>query len=528
MFNRRSKFGFQPPAQPNSTYTVRSIPLTQGVKMDQPWPLLPPGSAQSMTNFLPLDGVLVPRSRLSNTTSGSALLAARGMAEVVTNVPGVARVWYSSQRSHALIASNGSISQASFTSAFGLGSIPVDENIGWHYAPAFSDVLDANVLVAAGYGGSSSADTLLVLYQPSGVNSAPRYSYLTSAPRAFAVCAFDNYLIAWNVTEDGVVANTRAKWCQRGNYSNWTGEGSGFEDLLAMQGEGTAIHPMPDNRVVLFSNREIWYGVGAAYPAQFQFYPLDPDVGCYAQKTIQRCEDGLLFLGSDQALRLLPNGGGKSRVVVPQVFKRLRRAMFYESILGTLTWGLYDPLTKLYYLFIQTAAVQIASGIVVNVVTGESGFLSFDGNNGPTCGVALGSVGRNAFANEGLLFANRVGEVSSANSVKATEGSSSVVTSTWRSGPVAPEIPNFKLITEAFVNYQATSRSTLKLKYSTDGGNNYESSGRTLSLTSAPISGRVKDESYLGGESVTLEIASASTGYELHGVDVGVQIGGRR
>jgi hypothetical protein len=276
--SRRALFGFPPPQPPSSVHTVRLVPLTQGVNQDTAWPLLAPGSAQSMTNYLPLNGKLTPRSRLSsiNTITIPNGAGGQGMAELNFGVAdGLGAIWLSGSTLHAIVASNGSISRASFVSSFGLGHADLAQHTRWQYTPAFSGTIASDggyMLVAAG-GGGGSYDTLLCLYQTTGSSGAPMYSYLTGAPRALSVGGIDNYIIAFNIDGGGAFFGNRVQWCVRGEPSNWTGEGAGFEDLLDMRGSGTAARPMSDGRLVLFTDREIWYGLRATYPAQFQVTP---------------------------------------------------------------------------------------------------------------------------------------------------------------------------------------------------------------------------------------------------------------
>jgi hypothetical protein len=173
---RKTKFGFPPPTTAPSSTTVRLVPLTQGVRGDVPWTDSPPGSAISMTNFLPVHGALIPRSRLSslNTIRASGVTI-EGLALLSPNNAGSHEVWYSSATVHGLLTSNGSISRASFVSAFGLGTPQTNDAITWQYAQAYSASLDAAVLVAA---GGVSTSTLQVLYKTSG--GVPQYSYTTT------------------------------------------------------------------------------------------------------------------------------------------------------------------------------------------------------------------------------------------------------------------------------------------------------------------------------------------------------------
>lgn len=187
--------------------------------------------------------------------------------------------------------------------------------------------------------------------------------------------------------------------------------------------------------------------------------------------------------------------------------------------------GLYDPVLRLYYLFFAAASV----GVVVNLQTEEVGYTEYD--NPPTAGIAL-SVGRqNDFTgNEGTLLCTNT-RVSSTNSLISTDsglGSGSVVTSAWRSEPIATDLAgDWKQILDVNIDYRATSRSTLTLKIAADG-NTFESTGRAVSLASAPVVGRVQSQVYAGGFAPTLELTSTATGYELHRLDVTMNIGGRR
>jgi hypothetical protein len=454
------------------------------------------------------------------------------MAELTYAQFGLGSVWVSGLTQHVLVNSDGSMSKASFISTFGLGAgtLASKTHRGWQYAQTFFGTIASageNALVAAGMG---SHDTLHVVWQNVGSTGSAYYSYLTSAPRAVAVTSHDNYLIAFNTEEAGEQFATRVRWCVRGSPSNWTSEGSGFEDLLAMRGEGTAIKSMADGRAILFTDFEIWYAQPAAYPAQFQFYPLDTGVGCFAPLTIQQCDEGLIFLGSDWNLRILPVGGGPSRVVVPQIAKALRRiTQVNPSAMST--WGLYDPTNKLYHLFLEINLQQIVAGLVINMVTGEVGSTLYAPENSPFAGVALGAYRADLFTGtEGLLIATLDGYVHSTSSIRSTDGGAvqnSAVSALWRSSPIAPDLTgNWKQLTTVNLDYRATSLSTVTLRIAGDA-NTYETTGVAISLASAPVAGRASQDVYRGGMFPAIELTSSSTGFELHRVDVGMNLGGR-
>ncbi len=530
---RRSQFGFQPPPAMPSTTTTRLIPMTVGVDETRPWPAGAPGSAQSMSNYLPVDGALIPRSRLSsiNTISASAVYCGQGMARLSHGIATqIGALWLSGRTAHAIISSTGSISVGSFVSAFGLGTAPSGSFADWNYARAFFGTLTSD----GGYGlvaATPSYDTLLALYQANGQTGAPRYSYLTSAPAAAAVTAFDNYIVAWNIDpQSGPFFGNRVQWCVRGEPSNWTGEGSGFEDLLDMNGVGTAVRSTADGRILLFTDEEIWYGVRVPYPGQFQFFPLDPKIGCVYPRTIADMDEGHLFIGTDWHLRLLPRGGSQSQIVAPAVQETLRRRI--GAGFDTM-WAVYNEVLGLYYVFVEDDTAASVNGVVVNIRTGECGYIGYASSSFiPTAGISMGAPGESIFAgNEGLMFSTdaRVMSTNSLLSADSGLGSGAAVNSVWRSEVLAADLPgSYKQLTEVMVDYRATSRSTLTLKISTDGGNNYETTGQSVSLASAPAAGRALSQVYVGGAFPTLEITSNSTGYELHRLDVTMNLGGRR
>jgi hypothetical protein len=529
---RKTKFGFPPSAAAPSTATIRMVPLTQGVRGDVPWTDNPPGSAASMVNYLPVHGALIPRSRLSSMNtiraSGGTI---QGLGILALGSGAGYEIYHSSVTLHGLLNSNGSISRASFVSAFGMGTPPASDAFTWQYAQGYSAGLDLNVLVAAPGSGS----TLQVVYRTSGGGGPPQYSFITGAPNAACVGALDNYIIAFRVRPGATSAfyNTRVQWCARGEHmSGWTKEGSGFEDLLSMRGVGSAVKGMTDGRVILFSDLETWQGQTAPYPAQFQFAPLDTGTGCPVPGTIAETEHGLLFVGSDNNLRLLPTGGGPSRVVAPSLHRVLRNEIRTHGTpgIGNFSWAMWDRYSKLYYLFITTVPAATAGkpvrGFAVNPETGEWGYLEFD--NYPTSGVAAGKTGSNYVSNEGLFFGNSSGTIYSYSSLLATD-SGSTVTSTWQSAPLASELPaNYMQVTQVDCDYRATSRATVTLKISQDGGSSYGYTAPPLSLRSAPVTGRATSQPYAGSAYPMLELTSTDTGFELHRLDVSLLIGGQR
>ena len=517
---RRSKFGFPSPQPNDSRYTARLVPLSIGVRQNDAWPLQAPGSATSMTNFYPLDGAIAPRSRFSSVNTIRSLGTITGIAARYQADGTAQSLWVSDLTRHGIMQSNGSISVASFVSAFGLGVTGVPTaNYHWHYAQVYYGPVNENVLIAApGYG---SYGTLTMSYQTS--NNKPLYSYITGAPAAQCVGAIDNYVVAWNINAGGAYPN-RVQWCARGNPSAWTQEGSGFEDLLEMKGFGNRVIGTQDGRLLLFTTNEIWYGVPAAYPAQFQFYPLERTVGCRAGMTVCDTPLGVIFYGSDLQLRLLPHGGGVSQPISGPIQDALRS--FAPGIANNLSWGVFDAHRNLYHLFVDPTLGGSHRCFVVNLATGEWGHMIYSTQQrigapfvAPTTSAIAGS----------LFFGNSNGTIATDNSAISREDGGTV-TSTWESAIIGADLPgNYKQLLEAQIDYRmpSASHATLTVLVSGDGGTTYESSTRTVSLTNT-LAGRVQAQMYRGGALPTLKISSQDTGYELHRVDVTMALGGRR
>jgi hypothetical protein len=436
-------------------------------------------------------------------------------------------LWLSDRTRHGLIQSNGSISVASFTSAFGLGvaGLPT-ANFIWQYATTYYAGDADDIVLVAAPGILSSANTLTITYL---AGSNLRTSYLTSAPKSTCVGTFDNYIVAWNVTESDTYA-TRVQWCQRGNPSNWTGEGAGFEDLLEMKGVGNRVIGTQDNRLVLFSTLEIWYGLPATYPAQFQFYPLDRGVGCIAPHTITETDMGLVFLGSDLNLRVLPRGGGPSQILAPQMREAIQQSFAVRgSVANNLSLGVYDPIQRLYYLWLDPTLDGTRVPFVLNMDSGEWGRLTHATTNvAPRVGCAFTAPFNSAIAST-LFFGNSKGTVFSDNSAVAGEDGSTGVSAVWQSPPIAADLHGcYKTLTNVNVDYRSYSTATLLVSTATNGSSVNALDGSTsLALPRAPMHGRAEHQLYVGGPTPAVRLTSTSTGFEIHRLDVQMVIGGR-
>src|SRR6185312_750483 len=174
----------------------------------------------------------------------------------------------------------------------------------------------------------------------------------TSAPRAKFVADYDNFVLAFNVRDVGSSQSKyaqRVQWSDRGAPLTWAFGGSslaGFEDLLDAKGQGTRIMRM-DDRVILFFEDEIWQGVRAVGNSSFAFSPYDRTIGTPYSWTVALTPLGLMFLGRDLMVYLLPKGGGPATPIGYPVRRQLQNRLDTPQK----AWAVYDPDTRHYRLY---------------------------------------------------------------------------------------------------------------------------------------------------------------------------------
>jgi hypothetical protein len=138
------------------------------------------------------------------------------------------------------------------------------------------------------------------LFAWGGPSDGTGYSTLTQGPIAKDVALLDNSVLAWNVRELSSTSRfvQRVQWPVGTDPEDWTGIGSGFEDLVDMRGEGTRIFTQGDD-VILGSTQEIWIGRKIGGPFRFQFSPLLRDIGMPYARAALNTNYGIFFLGND-------------------------------------------------------------------------------------------------------------------------------------------------------------------------------------------------------------------------------------
>jgi hypothetical protein len=448
--------------------------------------------------------------------------------------------------------STGSWSQLSYVSAYGISEPPTGSSTSyWDATQVYYPTQDQNIAVLA--NGSYQS---LYCWQ----SNTTVFSTLTGAPRAKFIAAYDNYLLAFNIRDSGSAASEyvqRVQWNDRGSASSWTGGLSGFEDLLAMRGQGTRIVAQ-DNRVILFSDAEIWQGYPSNFPFVFRFEPLDRSVGCPYSWTISDTPRGIIFLARNLQTYLLPKGGG---VAVP-IGQRLYRTIRESIDAPERSWSVYDQATDQLQLYhpVQGGSGYPQRAVYLNMTEGSWAQQSFDAVGGRlslTRGFAVTGLAQSSSATSwdgagaaGLTWdnANRAwasfdtqtatadrrdvyigsskGTVYVMDSV-ATMDSGIAVPCKWRSTALWGEIPErSKTLTECRIDYQGNSASSITIKFSQNQGASFDAGVRLALPANSAISQAIAYP-YVNARFPMLQVESEGQRYRLFRFFLTARLGGR-
>lgn len=335
---RQSKFGTPVQFTPKSAMTVLMVDTVAAMNRAQPSTDLAPHESYGPLNLYYRNGYAEIRRGVSQSTQTSNPMGVTvtGGMEVVSStgtfypfISGTSRFAYHDGLGWSVL---------SYTSAFGNSAPPSGGSRDWYdMTQIYNPAVDDNMAVMA----CASQQTLFCWRAGSTV-----FSGLTSAPKAKYVTAFDNFLMAFNI-KDSTGSNyvQRVQWSDRGNPSNWTGALSGFADLLDAKGQGTRILAQ-NNRVLLFFESEIWQAQRGAFPDTFRFTPLDRSVGSPYPRSVVDTPMGVMFMGRDQRVYLLPNDGGPAQEVSAKANDSLRLTPGNGVV-----WAMWDGTSSAYQIF---------------------------------------------------------------------------------------------------------------------------------------------------------------------------------
>src|SRR3989449_7215832 len=550
-----SKFGY--PArvgQQDSLDSVLIVEPTLGLDVSHPSVNAPMGATPYSENYIIRDGGLEPRPVLALKNANPQLVdRVLGGAEVVS-VTGI-RYPFVSGSTRPIWYSNGSWSVLSYVSSYGINDPPAGINTNYYDVTQIYDAgNDENLAVFAHDG----APQRLFCWK----SGATVYSTLTGSPAAKYVTAFNDYLVAFNIGTGGNFVQ-RVQWSDRGSNSSWTGGLSGFADLLDMRGQGTRIMAQ-ENRLILFSEYEVWEGTNVAFPFVFTFDPVDRSVGCPYPWTAATTPAGIFFLASDFNVYLVSKFGGPAPVGGKTVQRYSRDNIDQQGR----AWAVYDGTYNQYQLyfpnnrgsgfpqqalFLNVAEVQY-SPLLSQVGQGAWALQTFDktgGNLSLTRGFeanvtssATSWGGMQAAAlkwNDEALSWAQLGGASETRAMhigsstgtmyqfdsNATTDNGTAVRSIWRSPALFGYQPNRqKTMGRIRVDYISTSQSTVSFEASRNQGASFEPAVQ-LSLPANSYLSEAIAHVYASARYPMFQVSSEGERYRLFRFWLSVRAGGR-
>ena len=533
-------------AAPRSETTVLLVEPTVGFSVAQPETDLALGQTPESINFYMREGGLEPRSRLSAVASNANPLglSVTGGFEAVSSVgtpypliSGTTRWAYYSQGSWSALSYVGSFVPSGGTTDY------------WDFVQIYDPPTDEMLAI----GACESYQSLCCW----GIGSTTTFSTLTEAPRAKFVAAFDNFVMAFNVRDVGSAQSRyvqRIQWSDRGNPRSWvlaTNSLAGFEDLLTAKGQGTRILEM-GNRVILFFEQEIWQGYRTAGASSFAFEPLDKSVGTRFSWTIARSPAGLMFLGNDFMIYLLPEDGGSAQAIGKAIQRRLRETIdapenawaAYDESLGAYrlhypirgggglpskelvlnlsehNWAPQDygsrKLTRGFSAYLQSAA----DGITWDALTTAG----YTWDTLPYTWDQMQST--STTVNRTLFVGSSAGTIYQLSSTESLDDGT-VVEAKWRSGALGGDTPDrIKAVNQVRVDCQATNSSQVTIRASRNQGVSFDA-GQAVTVPTSSQQTQITGWMQTPARYPTIEVSTENIGMRLYRLWVAMRVGGQ-
>ena len=166
---------------------------------------------------------------------------------------------------------------------------------------------------------------------------------IADGPNALHLSTFGGRVLATNADYPG-----RLDWCAKNNSHDWTGVGSGNEELLSTPGGKVdalmGVWPVTDDFALMVRASSVWQVGQTGDPdAPFRFGRLHPNVGSRSRHSFDVNPGGLIMFGTDDVWVVSDSG-------VKPIGQLVKDRMLTESSDITKARGIYRPETKEYWL----------------------------------------------------------------------------------------------------------------------------------------------------------------------------------
>ena len=149
-----------------------------------------------------------------------------------------------------------------------------------------------------------------------------------------ALAVINNRLVVGDIVEGGYSFPARIRWSDiiKPAGAGWARDlklSSGMKDCISPHTSREGIDRIQaitniDNRLVGFTERNIWFGNHVEFPEIYSFAPLDQNIGLVARKAFAKTPYGLFFMGHDDFYKIVEG--------VPQPIGFKIRNFIFENI----------------------------------------------------------------------------------------------------------------------------------------------------------------------------------------------------
>lgn len=195
-------------------------------------------------------------------------------------------------------------------------------------------------------------DTLIVSNNKDGTYTvdpeALTVTAIAAAPLAKHLTTWAGRVIATATTESSVVYSNRIRWSVKLDSTNWSGTGSGYEDLLATPGgildPVHGFFPITDTTAMIVRVDSVWQvNLTGNADAPFQFNRLYDKLGCRAVRSIVSVPDGVVYHGTDGVYHVTMSGW---KNIGASIRKELVTNLYDTSI----SYAIYNPQRNVYII----------------------------------------------------------------------------------------------------------------------------------------------------------------------------------
>lgn len=233
-------------------------------------------------------------------------------------------------------------------------SVDYWDGTNWNVMTDNSTVGHGLVLTVYDYVSITAWNSYLMLMTSVGMYqidlSAATIAWVSTAPAAKTITTFGSRLVVSHVYGGGDNQATRIQWSTKNSSVDWTGLGSGFEDLLSAPGGVNdvehGVFPINDYEAFVVRSGSIWLmSLTGNFDAPFAFTYLfgQGQIQCDSPYSIAVVPGGIILLCRDNVYYV-------TRQSVQPIGTQIRSLLLNGSLFTRRAVGTYDPRLNEYRL----------------------------------------------------------------------------------------------------------------------------------------------------------------------------------